>query len=92
MNKRFEQVDRRFEEQSKLFRWIVGVLAGIVIAFVVLLVWDRRTATRGAIMEYEKELDRKFRISDLPRLIEALKEKAKRDEELAAILRNFHLF
>ena len=58
MNKRFEQVDRRFEEQSRLFRWIVGVLAGIVIAFVVLLVWDRRTAVRVAIREYEEELDR----------------------------------
>ena len=92
MNKRFEDMNKRFEEQSKLFRWIVGVLAGIVIAFVVLLVWDRRTAVRVAIREYEEELDRKFRVRDLPKLMEALKEKAKRDEELAAILRNFHLF
>ena len=92
VDKRFEQVDKRFEEQLQLFKWIAGVFTAMVIGFVGLLIWDRRTATRGAIMEYEKELDRKFRISDLPRLIEALKEKAKRDEELAAILRNFHLF
>ena len=98
MNKRFEQVDKRFEEVNKrfeeqlhLFKWIAGIFTAMVAGFVSLLIWDRRTAVRAAIKEHESELDKKFRISDLPKLIEALKEKAKSDKELAEILRNFHL-
>ena len=98
MNKRFEQVDKRFEdmnkrfeEQNQLFRWVVGILGGIVVSFVALLIWDRRTAVSAAIRESERRLEDKFRLSDLPKLIEVLREKAKRDKELAEILRTFHL-
>ena len=91
VNRRFEEVNKRFEEQLHLFKWIAGIFTAMVAGFVSLLIWDRRTAVRAAIKEHESELDKKFRISDLPKLIEALKEKAKSDKELAEILRNFHL-
>ena len=91
IDKRFEDMNKRFEEQNQLFRWIVGILGGIVVSFVALLIWDRRTAVSAAIRESERRLEDKFRLSDLPKLIEVLREKAKRDKELAEILRTFHL-
>ena len=105
MNKRFEQVDKRFEDMNKRFEeqnqridqlvrlmgWVVGGIFGILAVFIALLVWDRRTAINAAIRESERRLEDKFRLSDLPKLIEVLREKAKRDKELAEILRTFHL-
>ena len=58
MNRRFEQVDkrfedmnRRFEEQLRIFKWIGGVFTAMVIGFISLLIWDRRSAMRAAVKE-----------------------------------------
>ena len=51
MNRRFEQVDKRFEEQLRIFKWIGGVFTAMVIGFISLLIWDRRSAMRAAVKE-----------------------------------------
>ena len=102
---RFKQIDKRFEEQNKRFEdlnesfrqlirlmgWIVGGMFGVLGVFVGLLLWDRRTAVSSAIRESEKRLEGKFNLSDLPKLIAALRELAKTDKRLEGILRQFHL-
>ncbi len=91
INKRFEDMNKRFEEQIKLFKWIAGIMAGMVAAFVGLLIWDRRTAVSSAVKESERNLENKFKLHDFPKLLKALRELAKEDDRLAKVLRNFNL-
>ena len=84
MNKRFEQVDRRFE-QMMTFLWILAsVFSALVVAVIGFALWDRKTMIRRARDEIEKE----GRLSDL---IQALRELARKDKELAEVLRHFNL-
>ena len=87
IDKRFEQIDKRFEDLKRYAGWIIGGVFTLIAAFVTLLIWDRRTAVRSAL----KEMDRDYQLSKLVRLLDVLRERAKTDQELAAIMRNFGL-
>jgi len=92
MNKRFEQVDQRFEAMIQLMMAIIGAFAGIVVMSIGFAIWDRRSMirpfeTKVKAME-EDFLEDKNR---LKKLIEALKQLAREDHKLAAVLRNFAL-
>lgn len=95
MNKRFEQVDKRFEqvnrELDRLVNIMVGIFAGqiaLVVAVIGFAYWDRRTIIRKAREDTVEYLEREGK---LRKLIEALREKAKTDKELEAILRKYGL-
>ena len=88
MNKRFEQVNR---ELDRLVNIMVGVFAGqiaLVVAVIGFAWWDRRTIIRKAREETVDYLEREGKLRNL---IEALREKAKTDTELAKILRKYGL-
>ncbi len=95
MNKRFEQVDKRFEqinnELNRLVNIMVGIFAGqvaLVVAVIGFAYWDRRTIIRKAREDTIEHLEREGK---LKKLIEALREKAKTDKELEAILKKYGL-
>jgi len=88
MNKRFEQVDKRFD-QMMTFLWILvaifTALTGVVIGFAY---WDRRTIIRKARDEAIEIIEKEGRLRDL---IMALRELAKEDKRVASVLRSFGL-
>ena len=91
MNRRFEQVDKRFEEQRGFMEILAGIFTALVAAVIALVIWDRRTAVRVAIKEASREMEKEYGLSNLKKILEALREKAQTDKELAAILRNYGL-
>ena len=60
-------------------------------SFGALLIWDRKSTIKAATQEIEESLDRKFEISKLKELFKALRELAKTDKKLEAILKQFNL-
>jgi chaperonin cofactor prefoldin len=91
INKRFEDINKRLDSMLKLMGWIIAGLFGLVAAFGALLIWDRKSTIKAATQEIEESLDRKFEISKLKELFKALRELAKTDKKLEAILKQFNL-
>jgi hypothetical protein len=96
MNKRFEQVDKRFEQVDKRFEQMMNFLWIIVTIFVAIMAanigfayWDRRTIIRKSTDEAISRIEKEGKLTDL---IKALRELASKDQNLADILRKFHLF
>ena len=91
INKRFEDINKRLDSMLKLMGWIIAGLFGLVAAFGALLIWDRKSTIKAATQEIEESLDRKFEISKFKELLRALRELAKTDKRLEAILKQFNL-
>ena len=92
MNKRFEEMrldmNKRFE-QLYTFLWIItGIFTTIMISVLGLAYWDRRTIIRQAKAETVEYLESEGKIK---LIIEVLKERARKDAELATILRQFNM-
>jgi predicted PurR-regulated permease PerM len=99
IDKRFEQIDRRFEqidrrfEQIMNFMWILVVIfVGITSATIGFALWDRRTMVRP-FEEKVKEIERSRAMNEdnINRLIQTLREIAKKDVEVADALKKFNL-
>jgi len=105
-DKRFEAIDKRFElmdkritelredmnkrfEQLFTFLWIItGIFTTLTASVIAFAWWDRRTIIRKATEETVDYLEKEGK---LRKLIEALREKAKTDKELEAILKKYGL-
>ena len=57
MNARFEQVDKRFEEQQSFLQMIVAAFAGLVAVVIGFALWDRRTMIKAARQELQEKLE-----------------------------------
>jgi uncharacterized membrane protein len=99
VDKRFEQVDKRFTElredmnnrfdQMMNFLWIlVTIFAAIMAANIGFAYWDRRTIIKKSTDEAISRIEKEGKLTDL---IKALRELASKDQNLADILRKFHL-
>lgn len=95
IDKRFEDIDKRFESFDKRFDELfsfIQILAGIFVTLIAVVIgfayWDRRTIIKKAKSETIEEIERDGRLRDL---IHALREKARSDQELADLLRKYHL-
>ncbi|OAG28139.1 coiled-coil domain-containing protein [Thermodesulfatator autotrophicus] len=106
MNARFEQIDKRFEqidkrieelrqdmnarfEQMMTFLWILtGIFTTLVAVVIGFAYWDRRTIIRKAREETIEHLEREGKLKDL---LDALRELAKKNPELAKVLRDYKL-
>ena len=86
-NKRFEQIDKRMEAQLSFLWMLTGIFSSITAAVIALLIWDRRTAVKHALKESEDQLEAKYGLSLLRKVVMVLQEKAKSDSELALILK-----
>ena len=88
MNKRFEQVDKRFEQMMN-FMWILAsIFAAMTVATIGFAFWDRRTIIRKAVDESVARIESK---GSLAQLINALRDHAKDDPKLTSILKNYNL-
>jgi len=88
MNKRFEQVDKRFEQMMN-FMWILAsIFAAMTVANIGFAYWDRRTIIRKAVGESVDRIESK---GSLAQLINALQDHAKDDPKLTSILKNYNL-
>ena len=94
-NKRFEQVDKRFEQIDKriedliTFLWILaGIFTALVVAVIAFAYWDRRTIIRRAKEEAMREMEEAGRWKTI---LEALRQVALKDANVAEALRKFNL-
>jgi nitrate reductase NapE component len=88
MNKRFEQVDKRFDQLTNFLWMLVGIFTTLTVAVIGFAYWDRRTIIRKAKEETIEAIEQEGR---LVHLIQALRRLAEEDEKLAGILRSFGL-
>ncbi|RUM30787.1 MAG: hypothetical protein DSY42_03900 [Aquifex sp.] len=98
VDKRFEQIDKRFEqinnELNRLVNIMVGIFAGqiaLVVAVIGFAWWDRRTIIRKTKEETFEDMERELKPEKFKKLLNALREKAKNDKELEAILKKHGL-
>jgi rubrerythrin len=87
-NKRFEQVDKRID-QLITFLWILaGIFTALVVAVIAFAYWDRRTIIRRAKEEALKEMEEAGRWKTI---LEALRQVAIKDSNVAEALKRFNL-
>jgi len=92
INKRFEDVNKRFESLIQLMIAIVGAFVAIVAVTIGFALWDRRTMIRpfeDKVKKIEEDIanDKK----KIAQLIDVLREYAKKNKEVAEILKSFSL-
>ena len=99
INKRFDVVNQRLTILSNTMLALFGAMITLIVALFAYIAWDRRTmlkpvAERLECLEVEVFNELQLRHDDgslLTRLVKVLREQAKNDPKLAAILRNFSL-
>lgn len=99
VDKRFEQVDKRFEQLERRiddlvnFLWILsGIFVSITGVTIGFALWDRRTMVRP-FEEKVKRMEEEFTRDreKVQGLLEALRNIAERDKEVANILKKMNL-
>ncbi|MCS6957895.1 MAG: hypothetical protein RMK75_05495 [Aquificaceae bacterium] len=99
VDKRFEQVDKRFEQLERRiddlvnFLWILsGIFVSITGVTIGFALWDRRTMVRP-FEEKVKRIEEEFTRDreKVQGLLEALRNIAERDKEVANILKKMNL-
>ncbi|HIP42850.1 MAG TPA: hypothetical protein EYG91_02875 [Aquifex aeolicus] len=84
MNKRFEQL--------YTFLWIItGIFTTLTASVIAFAWWDRRTIIRKTKEETFEDMERELKPEKFKKLLNALREKAKNDKELEAILKKYGL-
>ena len=102
VNKRLEQVDKRITElrenmnkrfeQTNNFLWIItGIFTTLTVSVIGFAWWDRKTVIRKAKEETLEEMEKELRPEKFKKLLNALREKAQNDKELADILKKYGL-
>ena len=88
VNQRFEQIDKRFD-QMMTFLWILTtIFVTLTLGNIGFAYWDRRTIIKKSTDEAISRIEKEGKLTDL---IKALRELASKDQNLADILRKFHL-
>lgn len=93
MDKRFEQVDKRFGDMMNFIIILVAVFASMTALTIGFALWDRRTMVRpfeSKVKEIENRMDSTQNI--INDLIPALREYAKKDARFAEIIKGFKIF
>ena len=92
MDKRFEAMDKRFEALDGKIDLLANIFTVIVVSVIGFAIWDRRTMTRLfeiKVKSIEKEISETQ--GRQQGLIEAFQILGRRDEQVAEVLRRFHL-
>ena len=93
MNKRFEQVDKRFGEMMAYIGILAAIFAAITVGTISFALWDRRTMVRPFESKVA-ELDKRITANSekYENLVPVLKEYASKNKKFADILQQFNLF
>ena len=97
-----EQTDKRFEElredmnkrfeQLYTFLWIItGIFTTLTVSVIAFAYWDRRTIIRKTKEETFEEMERELKPEKFKKLLNVLRDKARTDKELEAILKKYGL-
>ncbi len=92
VDKRFndlrEDMNKRFDQMMNFLWIIVTIFVAIMAANIGFAYWDRRTIIKRSTDEAIARIEKEGKLTDL---IKALRELASKDQNLADILRKFHL-
>ena len=98
IEKRFESIDKRFEElrsdMNTHFGWLIALFAAITISTISFALWDRRTMIRPfetKVKEIDKLIEELKEEKTANKILSALREMAKKDNQLAEILKSHNL-
>jgi hypothetical protein len=99
MNQRIGDMNQRISSQQMTMLALFSAMAALILALFAYIAWDRRTMIKPVVERLEhlendvlRELDMNHnKGSAINRLINAMRELAKQDEKVAAVLRNFSL-
>ena len=94
MIERFEQVDKRFEENFTYIGYIIALFGTMFAATIAFALWDRRTMIKPfetKIIEIESEIFKLKREKNNGKILVALRDLAKTDIKLAEILKSHNL-
>ena len=92
IDKRFESIDKRFESIDNKIDLLAGIFTAIVISVIGFAIWDRRTMIRPFEIKIKSIEEEIFEMGSRQKgLIEAFLVLGRRDEQVAEILRRFHL-
>jgi len=96
--KRFESIEKRFEElrsdMNTHFGWLIALFAAITISTISFALWDRRTMIRPfetKVKEIDKLIEELKEEKTANKILSALREMAKKDTQLAEILKSHNL-
>jgi tRNA A37 N6-isopentenylltransferase MiaA len=96
--KRFENIEKRFEElrsdMNTHFGWLIALFAAITISTISFALWDRRTMIRPfetKVKEIDKLIEELKEEKTANKILSALREMAKKDNQLAEILKSHNL-
>ena len=92
IDKRFEAMDKRFEAIDRKIDLLAGIFTAIVVSVIGFAIWDRRTMIRPfetKVKSIEEEISEMH--GRQKGLIEAFQILGRRDEQVAEVLRRFHL-
>ena len=94
MIERFEQVDKRFEENFTYIGFIIALFGTMFAATIAFALWDRRTMIKPfetKIIEIESEIFKLKKEKNNGKILVALRDLAKTDIKLAEILKSHNL-
>ena len=94
MIERFEQVDKRFEENFTYIGYIIALFGTMFAATIAFALWDRRTMIKPfetKIIEIESEIFMLKKEKNNGKILVALRDLAKTDIKLAEILKSHNL-
>ncbi len=83
-----EATNKRFDEQMKFLEILAGIFTALVLGVIGFAIWDRKTIIKRAKEEAIEEIEKEGNLRDL---IRALRELARKNKELAEVLRRFNL-
>ncbi len=95
MNKRFEElredINKRFEQMMN-FLWILtGIFTTLTLGVIGFAYWDRRTIIDKSKNVVLEEVNRIYKMQDMIKLLDAVREYAKEDPRMEGILKGLHL-
>ena len=94
MIERFEQVDKRFEENFTYIGYIIALFGTMFAATIAFALWDRRTMIKPfetKVIEIESEIIKLKKEKNNTKILAALRDLAKTDIQLAEILKSHNL-
>ncbi len=95
MNKRFEASDKRFDDMMNYLNMVISIFAAAVGGMFVYIIWDRKTFMNTALQNARDMVDIQLnevqKEGKLVELIKAMRELANEDPKVKNVLIRFHL-